>query len=288
MQLQPIDLVRGEIELPTLSNIYLQFTQKLDQPGAKADDFAEIISADPALTAKLLKIVNSAYYSFSATITDVGHAITIVGLTELREIVLAICVVDYFEGLPNKLISMEEFWEHSIYTGLMAREMQRSLSIETSDSMFTVGLLHDLGSLVFYNRLPEIARSVLEISERQERSRFEVEREELGFDHAAIGAALIEHWGLPEFLIQVIKFHHSPDQIKDQAIENLPEHSKQVLILNMADKISRLVEKGGSGADILEVNRNYQALGLKNETLLACKERVDEQLQSVLSAVQAV
>ena len=88
MQLQPIDLVRGEIELPTLSNIYLQFTQKLDQPGAKADDFAEIISADPALTAKLLKIVNSAYYSFSATITDVGHAITIVGLTELREIVL--------------------------------------------------------------------------------------------------------------------------------------------------------------------------------------------------------
>ena len=280
MQLQPIDLVRGDIELPTLSHIYLQFTQKLDEPGAKANDFAEIISSDPALTTKLLKIVNSAYYSFKATITDVSHAITIVGLTELREMILAICVVDYFEGLPNKLISMEVFWQHSIYTGLLSREMQRSMALNTSDSMFTVGLLHDLGSLVFYNRMPEIAKSVLEISERQERPRFEVEREELGFDHAAIGAALIEHWGLPDFLIQVIKFHHAPERAE--------EHQKETLLLNMADKISRLVENGTTNAAINDLNREYSSLGLKNETLIACKDRVDEQLQSVLSAIHAV
>ena len=280
MQLQPIDLVRGEIELPTLSHIYLQFTQKLDEPGAKANDFAEIISSDPSLTTKLLKIVNSAYYSFNATITDVGHAITIVGLTELREMILAICVVDYFEGLPNKLISMEEFWQHSIYTGLLSREIQRSVAMNTSESMFTVGLLHDLGSLVFYNRLPEIARSVLEISERQERLRYEVEREELGFDHAAIGAALIEHWGLPEFLIQVIKFHHGPEHATDYA--------KESLLLNMADKISRLVENKAPLSEISELNRDYASLKLKDEVLLACKDRVDEQLQSVLSAIHAV
>lgn len=280
MQLQPIDLVRGEIELPTLSHIYLQFTQKLDEPGAKANDFAEIISSDPSLTTKLLKIVNSAYYSFNATITDVGHAITIVGLSELREMILAICVVDYFEGLPNKLISMEEFWQHSIYTGLLSREIQRSVAMNTSESMFTVGLLHDLGSLVFYNRLPEIARSVLEISERQERLRYEVEREELGFDHAAIGAALIEHWGLPEFLIQVIKFHHAPEQATDYA--------KETLLLNMADKISRLVENKAPLSEISELNRDYASLKLKDEVLLACKDRVDEQLQSVLSAIHAV
>ena len=280
MQLQPVDLVRGDVELPTLSTIYLQFTQKLDEPGAKAEDFAEIISSDPALTTKLLKIVNSAYYSFSATITDVSHAITIVGLTELREMVLAICVVDYFEGLPNKLISMEDFWEHSIYTGLLAREIQRSLAMNTGDSMFTVGLLHDLGSLVFYNRLPEIAKAVLEISDRQESPRFEVEREELGFDHAAIGAALIEHWGLPDFLVKVIRYHHAPDKAD--------EHSRETLLLNLSDKISRAVEKGDPVNSVIDLNRDFSALNLKNEVLMASKDRVDEQLQSVLAAIQAV
>jgi putative nucleotidyltransferase with HDIG domain len=277
MQLMPVDLVRGEVDLPLLPEIFQRFSDKLDDPGAKADDFSEIISTDPSLTAKLLRIVNSAYYSFSATITDVSHAITIVGLTELREIILAVSVVEFFDDLPNQIVSMNSFWQHSVLTGLLARELQRTPGFRSSESMFTAGMLHDIGSLVFYNRLPEIARSVLEVSEREDKPRYLVERSNLGFDHADIGGELVRHWGLPEFLIEVVSSHHVPDKVETFKLE--------AYSLQVADKIARLVEKQGSFAEILE---SVKALTdrLNESDLSLCIENAKEKLQSVLSAIQ--
>lgn len=276
MQLQPMDLVRGEVELPSLSDVFQQFTAKLDDPLAKSQDFAEIISIDPSLTAKVLKMVNSAYYSFSATITDIPHAITIIGLNELRELVLAISVVDFFDGLPNDLISMKAFWYHSILTGLLAKEINRHPSLKSRESVYTAGMLHDVGSLVFYNRLPEMAKSVLELSQRQSRSRYSVEKDVIGFDHAAIGKALIEHWGLPEFLIEVVAAHHQPEKSDDYELE--------AKVVNFADKIARLLEQD-TPVDQLVREKSSMLEDVSEDHLRESIENAQSALDSVLSAV---
>jgi len=238
MQLEPVDLVRGEVELPSLSAVFQQFTAKLDEPKATANDFSEIISTDPSLIVRVLKIVNSAFYSFTATITDIPHAITIIGLSELRELILALSVVEFFDGLPNDLISMESFWNHSVLTGLLARELQKSPKVQTKESVYTAGMLHDVGSLVFYNRLPEVAKSVIELEKRQAKSRYLLEQEIIGFDHAAIGGELMRHWGLPDFLIEVVSNHHQPDKAKS--------FQEEAQLINFADQVARIIESGAN------------------------------------------
>jgi len=277
MQLLPVDLVRGEVDLPLLPAIFQQFTDKLDDPGAKAEDFAEIISSDPSLTVKLLKIVNSAYYSFTATITDVGHAITIVGLTELRELILAVSVVEFFDDLPNQIVNMNTFWHHSVMTGLLARELQNTSAFRTRQSMFTAGMLHDIGSLVFYNRLPEIARSVLEVSDRENKVRYLVERSNLGFDHANIGGELVRHWGLPGFLVEVIDCHHAPERAES--------FHRETQLLQLADRVARLMEQEVTFDEILEDTRKLSEAMNESDLSIAI-ENAKEKLTSVLTAIQ--
>jgi len=277
MQLLPVDLVRGEVDLPLLPAIFQQFTDKLDDPGAKAEDFAEIISSDPSLTVKLLKIVNSAYYSFTATITDVGHAITIVGLTELRELILAVSVVEFFDDLPNQIVNMNTFWHHSVMTGLLARELQNTSAFRTRQSMFTAGMLHDIGSLVFYNRLPEIARSVLEVSDRENKVRYLVERSNLGFDHANIGGELVRHWGLPGFLVEVIDCHHAPERAES--------FQRETQLLQLADRVARLMEQEVTFDEILEHTRKLSEAMNESDLSIAI-ENAKEKLTSVLTAIQ--
>ena len=280
MQIMPIDLVRGEVELPSLSNVFQQFTAKLDDPGATAEDFSDIISTDPALTVRLLKLVNSAYYSFAATITDVAHAITIIGLNDLREMILAISVVEFFEGLPNELTGMQTFWNHSVLTGLLAKEMQSSTAIKSKQSLFTAGMLHDVGSLVFYNRLPEIARSVLERNDREHQPRYLLEREILGFDHAAIGGELMRHWELPEFLSDVVANHHEPQQSK--------AFTEEAMVINLTDKIARNLEKGEESVQQIMYEIGDISLGVSETDVEVSVSKAREKLSSVLSAIQAV
>lgn len=279
MQIMPIDLVRGELELPSLSNVFQQFTAKLDDPGATAEDFSDIISTDPALTVRLLKLVNSAYYSFASTITDVAHAITIIGLNDLREMILAISVVEFFEGLPNELISMKSFWNHSVMTGLLAKEMQSSAAIKSRQSLFTAGMLHDVGSLVFYNRMPEMARSVLERNDREDRPRYLLEREVLGFDHAAIGGELMRHWELPEFLSDVVSHHHEPQKSKS--------FTEEAMVVNLTDKVARSLERGEDSVKQMIQELGGMPAGISENDLEVSVAKARKKLSSVLSAVQA-
>ncbi|MGD2119192.1 MAG: HDOD domain-containing protein [Chromatiales bacterium] len=278
MQLMPIDLVRGKVELPSLSEVFRQFTEKLDDPSACAEDFSEIISTDPALTARVLQLVNSAYYSFSSEITDIPHAITILGLNDLRELVLMISVVEFFEGLPNDLINMHAFWNHSVLTGLIGKELQRVPVVKTTQSMFTAGLLHDVGSLVIYNRLPEMARTSLELHERDKRMRYLVEREIIGFDHAAVGGELMRHWGLPEFLYEAVRFHHAPEKASQFVAE--------AGLIRLCDRLARLLEEEETDpVGYLLSEQPEMTLKLEKVQMSDAIQRGKENLSSVVSSM---
>src|SRR3569833_2554535 len=121
MSLSPRELVTGTIELASLPEVFLRVNEMIDSPRYTAADIGHVISRDPGLTARLLKLANSALYNFPSQIDTVSRAITIIGTRELRDLILATSVARIFKGLPNDLISMDFFWLHCVCCGLAAR-----------------------------------------------------------------------------------------------------------------------------------------------------------------------
>lgn len=278
MHLKPVDLVRGDVPLPSLPDIFQRFSAKLEEPGAKATDFSEILETDPALTMRVLQIVNSAYYSFSSEITNVAHAITIIGLTDLRELILAISVVEFFEGMPSGLISMKSFWRHSVMTGLLARELQQSPGIKIDESMFTAGLLHDVGSLVIFSRLPEMSRSVIELRDREEKPVYLLEQQVIGFDHAAVGQELMQYWRLPDFLHTTVGYHHMPEKAFNFQTETA--------LLALANQLSNELDAGdGLSQHDVALNHQNNSLGISAGVIETAIDQTMEQLESVMASV---
>jgi len=218
MKIQPLDLVRKGKAIPSLPDVYQRFTEKLQDPTASVEDFATIIESDPSLSLRLLRIANSVYYGFSAEITQIQRAITVVGLQELHAMVLAVSVVKAFNHLPSTLMDMQQYWRDSIRCGILARILGTQLGKKSSSTLFTAGLLLDIGCLIIYIRLPEVATKILLEASRQQRPRQDMESQILGFDHARVGAELMDYWRLPAYLKEVVAAHHRP-----QLAENYPD-----------------------------------------------------------------
>jgi len=230
MNIQPIDLVRKGRPLPSLPDIYQRFSEKLQDPTAAATDFSLIIESDPALALRLLRIANSAYYSFSAKITEIPRAITVVGLQELQSMILAVSVVKLFSHLPDQLMNMRKFWKNSIRCGVLARVLGATIHQKPKSSLFTAGLLLDIGSLLIYMRIPEVAKKILVELNRQQKNQCEIETKILGFDHARVGAVLIEYWKLPTYLQEMVATHHRPALAKDHTADAVLLHQAHQLV----------------------------------------------------------
>ncbi len=271
MNIHPIDLVRKGKAIPSLPDIYQRFSEKLQDPTASAEDFSTILESDPALALRLLHIANSVYYSFSAQITQIPRAITVVGLRELQSMVLAVSVVSIFNNLPQHLMNMTKFWKDSIRCAVLARILGTRYSQQSKSTLFTAGLLLDIGCLIIYIRLPEVAKKILVEAKRCQLPQHEMETKILGFDHTRVGAELIEYWKLPTYLQEMVATHHKP-----QLAEN---HPKDALLLYQAQQLAHC-----SSPHTEDLNKQ---LGLSsdinlNELLLTANEQCQEIYHAVL------
>jgi HD-like signal output (HDOD) protein len=169
--------------------IFTRIDEAVNNPRSSLADIGRIISEDSSLTARLLKIVNSAFYSFPSKIETISRAVTVVGTQQLRDLALATSVMKLFQGIPPDLISMEAFWKHSIACGVAARVRgsKREANIER---FFVAGILHDIGRLILHagSRLDAphwVVAMPVGIA-------LQGRNEELGFDHASLGRVLLE------------------------------------------------------------------------------------------------
>jgi len=205
------DFLAGEIDLSSPPEIFTRITQALDDPLKNTNDIAAIIGQDPSLSARMLKIVNSAFFGFPATIKTVDHAISILGNREVRMLVMTTSVVEKFSSLPNSILDMREFWMHSLKTALFAKFLadnhpkKRQLT-----SAFISGLLHDIGRLILYTKAPDLARAAALLVKADGISEIEAEVSIFGFNHAELGGALLELWEIPLPIQNSACFHHQP------------------------------------------------------------------------------
>ena len=268
------DLVGSWAASPPI--LYYQLREKLDDPNASFEDLANIVKTDTALSARLLKIVNSAFYGFADKVDTLTHALNIIGTDQLTDLALAAIVTSKFTGIPRDLINMETFWMHSIGCGIASRRIADFLPTVDSEKMYLGGMLHDIGSLILFKENPEEAKKILLRCKETGENLYKVEKEVLGYDHAEIGALLLDEWKLPDRLIEVVKYHHKPTQAGDNLEETCVVAFADAMIYEM--KIGSSGEPGIPELDpvVMEV------VSLSDDELEALKEEISGQIDETV------
>ncbi len=215
------DLLRGDIQLVSPPTIYLALNKVIDDPTKTVLDAAHVVENDASLAIRLLKIVNSAFYGFSSKVDSVSKAISMIGVRELQNLALATIVMERFSELPGQSFSIHDFWAKNLRCALIARELDTELGKRYRDSAFICGLLHNIGQLVLYRRIPVLAREVdllIQARVSEETSEADIEREVIGFDRFEVGATLCRLWKLPDVVGESILLHSRNDHANPNAL----------------------------------------------------------------------
>jgi putative nucleotidyltransferase with HDIG domain len=262
--------VEGTVQVGTLPAIFFKVNQAVEDPETSFSDLGRIIGADSGLTARLLKIVNSSYYGFEASIETLEHAITLVGMQEVRDMVLATTMIRYFRGVDGEALNMASFWLHSIACGIAARNIAVLRQEPGVERYYVAGLLHDIGRLVLFMNHPSEMKDALERYE-QGGLLVDAELEVLGADHAQVGAALLAKWKLSDRLAATVRDHHAPNS----GAENFTDAA----IVHLADVLVHGMELGASGERFVPPlsAEAWKALGLDTGDLAPLLARVELQ-----------
>ena len=200
--------------LPSLPALYQELNRKLQSPNATLREIGRLIAEDPPMTAKLLQVVNSAFFGVGRRITNPEDAATLVGLKTLKGMVLTAGIFRQFETPDgtSDLLSPARLWHHSLAVGRIARDIAAAEGCDqaTVDDALAAGLLHDIGLLVLAFRLPEAWKQVQALAASERVHHWEAEQRIIGAAHNALGAYLLGLWGLPEAVVEAVGFNHRP------------------------------------------------------------------------------
>jgi len=266
-------LVEDLQQLVSPPEVYYRLEGLINKPHASLNDIADVIRTDLDLSARLLRIANSAFYGFPAKIESIPRALATIGTRQLRDLVLATTVVRLFSQIPFELINMRLFWRHSMHTGLLARSLAGHMGEPNEERFYLVGLLHDIGHLVLYLKLPNQVQEILRQAGEQEQPQYQVEMARLGYDHGELGAALLTNWRLPEAVIEPVRYHHFPSSAGSYPVE--------AALVSAADDLVHETLDGQAPAP--GTQRLLHELGIEDEQCAQARASAEEQLDDVLN-----
>lgn len=276
MALDVKDAIKGWVSSPP--QIYIKLKETLEDPMSSFQEFSAIIGNDPALTARMLKIVNSPFYGMENEVDTISHALGIIGTQQLSELVLATSVTEQFSGIPENVMSMEQFWKHSIACGITAKVLAKWHGESNLEAYYLAGMLHDIGGLVMYKKFPEQSEKILKHCKKTGEYLFDVELKTYGATHAKVGKELLKGWGLPASLYEPVFFHHRAMKSK-----NHPLVSK---IINVADSMVDEMGLGSSGEAVTNPvdPKIMKELGFSELPIEKFEEEINEQYEAAVSA----
>lgn len=221
-------LVRPDIEkivkqierMPSLSPTVGKILEIANDPKANPKDLNYVISMDPVLTARILKLVNSTYFALSTKVTQILRAIILLGLNTIKNLALSTAVLSqYGTNETQSVLEMDKFWEHCLGVAAMSKMIGKANGVDPTylEEYFAAGLLHDLGKIVLDRQFAEQFTRALKVTELSGDHLYETEERILGVSHCKIGAWLSEKWMFSEPLREAIAHHHHPDYANDRA-----------------------------------------------------------------------
>ncbi len=213
------NLARNASRLVSLPEVYLRAREALQGEDSSLAEIADIIACDPGMTARLLRIANSAFFGFTAKVQTVARAINILGTQQVHDLLLATSVSGAFGRLPAELVDVRDFWRRSVCCGAGARLLAARCNVLDSERLFVEGLLHDIGHLVMYQQIPDEAGAALRLARDTRQPVHRVERERLNCDYAEVGAELLRLWQMPPSLQESVRRHIEPERATDYPLE---------------------------------------------------------------------
>jgi len=244
----------------------LQLLKEINKPGSSARDLAAILRRDQALSARVLKVANSAFYGLPRQVASIDSAVVLLGNKTIRNLALTASLTGMKVGeVTGYGLPRGELFNHSLLVALAAQELSKQTNRAIPEEAYTVGLLHDIGKLIIDEQVEAKLAEISEIARNEGIGFAAAEKKLLGMDHGEVGAILAEHWGLPELLTVAIKDHHVGPS------GNRPQDTTSLTAVTMvANRVGRELGSGvganetlgpGISGEILEV------LGLKQEDM---------------------
>ena len=207
------ELVNELTDMRPLGAIATRVLELTEGDRFSAHELATVIASDQALSAKMLRLSNSAYYGFPRRISTVRDAVVLLGFRAVRSATLASCVIDALP--PGQVLDYERFWHFSVSVGMLAELLGRAERIH-QDEAFTAGVLHNVGRLALDQRLPQVLQLAVRLAERDGVPLRDAEAQLLGFTDADLGGALALHWNFPQPLAESVARHNlDVDQLPD-------------------------------------------------------------------------
>jgi len=214
------ELLRNEIKLPSPPNIALRLLETLKTDAFSLDEISGIIQSDPALTAKVLKAVNSTFYPTPNKISNIGQALDILGVHVVKNIALSFTLVEDLDTDSEGLFNIDYFWKRSIIAAIGAELFSAHLGI-SDDAIFVSALLQDLGVLILHGYYQDAYSGLIEEKNSTRMPLETLEKREFGFSHQELCSEILHQWGLPESIHMPIRYHHgyldAPEQWRERA-----------------------------------------------------------------------
>jgi HD-like signal output (HDOD) protein len=273
------ELVRRAQRLATLPASYHRVLDVADDPRGTTAELAQALEQDPALTAAVLRLVNSAAFGAPASVETVAHAIALLGVAEILDLALATSLVRSFVGVPPQWVDMRAFWLHSVGCGVSARAIAGRAG-RPAGRLFTAGMLHDVGRLLLYLQEPAMMEGAGAWADAEGAPLVVAERQLLGTDHAEVGAALLAQWGLPGTLRDLVEHHHHPAG----AASAVEAH-----VVHLADVLANSLELGTSGERrVPAIAPNaWEVAGLTADDLPSLVSDIERQHRDVAQVIMA-
>jgi putative nucleotidyltransferase with HDIG domain len=212
----PGEKVRGLLarlhKLPSPPQLYFEVVKALQSPDASLETVGALIARDPAMTAKILQLVNSAVFGLKRTVASPAEAVMYLGIDTTKSVILLAHSFSYFDQVKDTGFSVENLWRHSIRTGNFARWIAGAEGVDQAqvEEAYTAGMLHDLGKLALAANLPRQYSEAAMLAASRNLPLWEAEEQALGANHAELGASMLAIWGLPVAIIEAVALHHQP------------------------------------------------------------------------------
>jgi putative nucleotidyltransferase with HDIG domain len=264
--------LRGRVELinnlPTIPMVLKRLLTIVENPTVSVGEISEFISSDPALTTRVLRMVNSPVYGFPGRISSVSQAVVLLGTNVVKGLLFGVSVFDLMQQC------MIGLWEHSLGVAILSRLIAKRKGLKEPEEASVAGLLHDLGKVIFILQLPEEYQKTMDQAEARGITMAEAEKDLLDVTHAHVGSWVAQSWRFPANLVDVIYYHHRPHLAKSAPAE--------VAIVHLADILVRARGFGFAGDRFMpSVNQAaWKSLSLSEEDLKEILQEMEGSLEA--------
>lgn len=274
-----IDVIKARImtvmrNLPPLPEVTRQLMSVLNNDNASANDVAKVLSSDPALAGKVLKLVNSSFYGVPKEVTTISRAVVILGFTGIRNLALGFGSVEALQKMGDGM-DMNDFWGHALANGAACQALVPYLNLRMDpEEAFIAGLMHDIGAYVLATAVPDIYRPILNDRRGDRLAR---EAEEIGLTHAQVGQGLLQFWQLPDPFADAARYHHDVAMATDgeRPLTNLVGLADVMACIHGGSFENRTTE-----ADLLAL---MAGLGVNLDDLKAALKSMDQKIEEMES-----